>query len=380
MDIKPIDLKESVTDNRLLGLWRVMRGYRFAYVIATVSIGLAALAQTSIYYLLRYFVDDVLRRPEIGRGVVWTAFGFIGLAVLQGVFTFISGHQAAQTAESVVRRIRDYLYDHIQRLPFTYHDTTQTGELLQRATSDVDAVRKILAEQAIGAGRITLLFLVNFVGLLTLNVRLALLSVIAIPLVVGTSLYFFRIVAQAYEAYQDQDGKLSNTLQENFTGVRVVKAFARQAYEREKIEKENHKKLQLGERLIFLHSFFWPVSDILCGTQMLFGFYMAAQMAIGGEITTGTYLAYHGMVIMIVWPIRNLGRLITQMSEGLVSYGRIATIISHDREPIDAGDYAPDDGIKGQITFEKVHFAMIPSCRFCGTLILRWNRDRWWLC
>ncbi len=350
------ELKESVSDNRLIGLWQLIQGYRLLYLAATLGVGLAALSQTGIYYLLRYFVDNVLGSDNLRQIVPWIALGFVALAVFQGAFTYLGGRLAAQTAESITRQLRNYLYDHLQRLTFTYHDKMQTGELLQRATSDVDALRRFFAEQAIGAGRIIMLFIINFTALLLLNSRLALLSVVVIPVVLVISLFFFKKVGEAYEAYQEQDAKLSNKLQENLTGVRVVKAFARQSYESEQFEIRNYEKLSRGRRLIFMHGLYWPVTDIMLGMQMLFGFYTGAQMAAAGEITVGSYLAYMGLVVQIIWPIRNLGRLITQMSTGMVSYGRIMEIVRQDREPLDDASIYPEHPPKGHIVFDNVHF------------------------
>ena len=151
---------------------------------------------------------------------------------------------AAHTAEGTVHRLRNYLFDHIQRLPFTYHDKTATGDLIQRCTSDVDAIRRFFSDQAIGVGRIVLLFVINFIAILLLNWQLACFSIIVIPFVLCMSLFFFARSAKAYEAYQEQEAVLSTTLQENLTGVRVVKAFARQEYERDKFEKDNWEKFR----------------------------------------------------------------------------------------------------------------------------------------
>jgi ATP-binding cassette subfamily B protein len=285
------------------------------------------------------------------------ALGFLALALAQGAFTFLGGKLAAQTAEGVVLRLRNYLYDHIQRLSFTYHDHTPTGELIQRCTSDVDALRRFFADQAIGAGRIVMLFVVNLTALLVLNWQLALLSVIVVPIIVIISILFFRRVTKAYEAYQEQDAVLSTTLQENLTGVRVVRAFARQEYERGKFEGDNWEKFLRGRRLLTMHSLYWPISDTLCGFQMLFGFFLGAMMAINGTITVGAYLAYAGMVIWLIWPMRNLGRLIVQMSTGMVSYGRVAKVIDQDREPLDEGIQELADCLQGEVTFDRVGFA-----------------------
>ncbi len=350
------DLKNALSDNRFKGLWRMMYGFRLPYVAANTSLAFAAVFKTSTYLLLRHFVDNVLGQPDAARLLPWIALGFIAFAGLEGTFTFLSGRLAAYTAEGITLRLRNYLFDHIQRLSFTYHSTTKTGELIERATSDVDALRRFFSEQAIGVGRILMLFTINFIALLNLNVRLALLSVIVVPIIIVTSIFFFKRVTKAYEAYQEQEAILSTTLQENLTGVRVVKAFARQTYEKDKFEKDNWEKFLRGRRLLLMHSLFWPVSDIACAAQMLGGFLAGALMAINGVITVGTYLAYAGLVVWLIWPMRNLGRLIVQSSMGIVSYGRVMEIIKEQREPLDEGDYLPQDNVKGEFIFDDVCF------------------------
>lgn len=354
------DLKNAVSANRLTGLWRMMTGYRLHYLGATASLAVGAVAKTVTYLLLRFFVDTILGAGDAGSStppLAWIALGFVGLAVVEGGFTFLSGRLAAMTAEGVTRRLRSYLFDHIQRLTFTYHDHTQTGELIQRSTSDVDALRRFYADQAIGIGRIIILFIINFIALLRLNVRLALVSVVVIPPIVVMSMFFFKRITKMYEKNQEQEATLSTVLQENLTGVRVVRAFARQDFERAKFERENWEKFQRGRRLTLMHSLYWPLSDTLCGLQMLAGFAIGAVMAINGEITVGTYLAYAGLIIWIIFPMRNLGRLIVQMSTGMVSYKRVVDVISQEREPLTAGTVRPAGDVRGDIQFRNVSFA-----------------------
>ena len=351
-----LDLKNTISDNRLVGLWRMLTGFRLAYLGAVVGVGIAVVLQTGNSLLLRYLVDDVLGQGRVDRTLLLVGLGFAALALGEGTLSFLSGRWAAQTAESITLRLRNYLYDHIQRMSFTYHDHTETGELIQRATSDVDAIRRFFADQAINAGRIGLLFVINFVALASLNVRLALLSIVVVPLIVVISVFFFKQVTKAYEAFQDQEAKLSTTLQENLTGVRVVKAFARQAYEQEKFEEDNWEQYRLGRRLLTWHSLFWPSTDVLCGFQMLGGFLTGALMAINGTITVGTYLAAVRMIILLIWPMRNMGRLIVQMSTGMVSYKRVMELVKEEREPLDEGTYRPAGNARGEIVFRSVCF------------------------
>ena len=354
---KQRDFQHIVTDNRLVGLLRMMRGYRFIYLVAIISLAIASLARTAIYLWLQYFIDDVLPSTPTSTRLFWVGMGFIGLALFQGFFTFVSGALAARTAEGIVRQLRNYLFDHIQRLTFTYHDQTPIGELIQRSTSDVDALRRFFADQIIGLGRILLLFSLNFAAIYSINSVLALRSIVVIPLIIILSYFFFRKISKLYESYQEQEAVLSTTLQENLSGTRVVKAFARQAFEREKFERENWGKFILGRRLLTMHAFYWPLSDILASFQMIAGLAIGALMTIDGTLSIGSYVAYTGMLIWIIWPMRNLGRLIVQTSMGVVSYNRVVEVIRQIREPMDVGIDPQDRDSAGHIIFNNIGFA-----------------------
>ena len=355
------DFRKALTRKKLLGLWRMMAGYRLAYTGANLSLAISALAKTTTYLLLRNFADTVVGnvKPFAGslpRTLTMIALGFIGLALVEGSFSFISGRMASFSAEGITRRLRNFLFDHIQRLSFAYHSKTPTGDLIERVTSDVDSVRNFFNEQAIGVGRIILLFIINFIAIWLLSWKLAIASSVIIPIILVVSIWFFKKVTKAYEAYQEQEARLSTTLQENLTGVRVVKAFARQDYEMDKFEKDNWQKFLRGKKLLTMNALFWPLSDILCGFQMLGGFIFAAIMTINGEITIGTYPAYVGLVVWLIWPMRNLGRIIVNTSTGLVSYERLMEIVKQERESLTEGKIKPDHPIRGDITYQDVSF------------------------
>lgn len=372
------DFKASISERRLLGLWRMLSGLRLKYFSAIGSLAIASAAKTSSYLLLAYLVDTVLvpaaqfllpadaafnAQVAANNGLevlILIALGFVGLALIEGLFTFTSGKLAAQTSEGVVARLRDYIYNHLQRMTFTYHDNMQTGELLQRSTSDVDAIRRFFAEQGIGVGRILSLFVVNFSAIMFIDVKLALLSVLVVPFNVIVSFFFFRWVSQAYEVFQEQDAILSTTLQENLSGVRVVKAFARQPYEMEKFDRENWKRYELGTKLTKMHALFWPIMDTMGFAQLLGGLTLGAFMVIDNTISLGAYLAYVGVVGRIIWPLRELGRIVVQMSTGLVSYGRVQDIIKVDREDLDSG-LSPEIPLSGEVVFNKVSTAYHPD-------------------
>lgn len=366
------DVKASLSSNRIQGLWRLLEGYRGRYIGAILALGLSALANTASLLLLRHLIDNILldTPDNLIRALALTAYGFVVLALLRGTFAFISGNWAAETAEGIALRLRDFMFDHLQHLNFTYHDKMQTGELIQRSTSDILSIRMFFAEQANGIGRIVFLFSVNFIALLFIHVPLALFTVLVVPVVVLLSLFFFSKVSKAFELFQQQDERVNTALQENLTGVRVVKAFARQQFEIERFEVENKEKYRRGINLMFLHALYWPITDVLTGFQMVFGYLLGALLVITGEgntlftigplaftgISLGTYVTYFAIVAWIINPMRNLGRLIVQVSAGMVSYDRLAEVMQQEWEDLGKNETAPVAAIHGNFSFEHLNY------------------------
>ena len=343
--------------NKLISLWHLMRGYHFHYFVSTIFLALSAFARTGMYIFLGSFIDRMMNEGLMGRELTLSALGFGALIALQALSSFMSSWMANFTAENTTRRLRDHLFDHIQRLSYSYHSESKTGDLLERATSDVDTLRRFFAEQAISVGRIVMIFIISFVAIARINLRLALVSVIIIPIVLVISIIFFKRLSKAYEAYQEQGAVLTTDLQENLSGVRVVKAFARQDYEIEKFDKENAEKFRLGRKFNWMHALFWPLSDIICSAQNIGSSFYGATMVLNGVMTLGQYLSFIGLLGWLIWPIRNLGRLIIDSSRALVSFGRISVVMEALEEDMKSATYQPKDGIKGQITFEHVSFA-----------------------
>jgi ATP-binding cassette subfamily B protein len=341
---------------RLAILWDYSRGFHILYLFAMLAQMGSGAAKAGTFYVLGFLVDKAVGKDVFAGLLPILAGGIVALALGEGLFSFISGRLTAGASEGVARRLRNNLYDHIQHLPFPYHDRMPAGELIQRSTSDVDAVRRFFADQAIGVVRIGMLFLVNLAALLILNPKLALASVVVVPFIIGVSVFFFRRVSKVYDEYQDQDAVLSTMLQENLAGVRVVRAFAQQDFESAKFEKENTEKFRRGRALLMMHALFWPSTDILCASQVLAGFALGAVMAIQGEITIGQYITYSGMVVYLIWPMRDLGRLVVHASNGLVSAFRTSEILREPREDLDAGAASPSAPLRGEVEFRGVSF------------------------
>lgn len=354
---REFDLQKAISNNRLIGLWRLATGYRHLYIGAFVAVTIAAVAKMTTYLLVQYLVDEIIGK-EAGTAVIFAllAGGFIGLAVIEGTLTFIGQSLAVRTAEKTIQRLRNYVFDHLQRMTFTYHDVNKTGDLIQRASSDMDAVRRFYADQAIAVGRILLPFVINVVALFILNAQLAAYSVIVIPFVFAASMFFGNKIEKSYEHFQEQDGVISSTLQENLAGVRVVKAFARQDYEIDKFRKDNYEKYLRGRKLIRWHAVYWPTADILTWTQMLVGFFLAGTLAINKQISPGTYLAYVGILVQIIWPLRNLGRVLVETTTAMVSYNRIAEVMRNKREDLNEANVHLTKDLRGEVEFNDVTF------------------------
>jgi ATP-binding cassette subfamily B protein len=350
-------LNRSGKRSRLSGILNTMTGFRLRFLFAVCAQVAATVCKTSVYLLLAWFIDTWLVGGDHSVPLFLVGFAFIGLSLVEGFSSFQANHQANYTAERVALRLRNNLYDQIQRLSFSYHDKVDTGDLIQRVTSDVDAVRRFFSEQAIGIGRIFFLYIINWVAIARIDLQLALTTMVIVPLIFVMALFFFSKISKSYEAYQVQDAQLSSLLQENLTGVRVVKAFARQDYEIEKYRRENEKKYKLGSKLILIESLFWPSTDMLCGMQIVISFYLGASAAIAGRITLGEFIAFQALLNWVIWPIRNMGRLIVQMSRSLVSFERVNTVLAEQQEELRQGEKAPEPFLSKQITFDNVSFS-----------------------
>ena len=329
-------------------------GFHWQYFGATLPVP-ATLARTGVNLFLGYFIDQILIKRQYGTKLIEAALIFAVLIAGQAFSSFMSGKLAAQTGEGSTRRLRDYLFNHIQRLSFAYHSEAKTGDLLERATSDVDTLRRFFSDQAIGIGRITLIFIINLTAIYRINPRLAGISVVIVPVIL-VAVLFFKQLSKSYASYQEQEAVLTTNLQENLSGVRVVKAFARQGYEIDKFEGNNAEKLRRGEKLNMMHALFWPISDLICAAQQITSSFIAALMAIDGVITVGNFIAFAGLLGWLIWPVRNLGRLIVDTSRALVSFKRITNILKVPEENLFIASCQPENGVKGDISFDHVSF------------------------
>ncbi len=279
---------------------------------------------------------------------------YISLTLISGLFQYFRGRGIAVSTENAAKMIRDSLYDHLQHMEFSEHVKSQTGDLTQRCTTDVETVRKYLANQVPQVGEIVFTVIITLIAMLQINVRLTLYSLCVIPLIFITSIIFFTKVKTTFRQVEESDSELHTTLQENLTGVRVVKAFGRQSYEIEKFEEKNAKHRGRVRNLIGLMSWFWSISDALCLVQAAIVLFISVSWAANGVITLGTVILFTAYIRNLIWPIRQLGRVISDMGQAFVALDRIIEVLNKPSEPKDTVGMTPM--IKGNIVFQNVSF------------------------
>ena len=179
------------------GLLELLSGYKLMYLFAIICTGLAVSSETASLLLLRYFIDKIIVPKNWSVPLYYLFAGFILIAIFRGVFSFLRGRASARASESVARNVRNILFDHIQRQSFSYHDKTPTGELIQRSTSDVNAIRLFFSHQVMDIFRIIFLAMINFTAIFILHWKLALVSIAVAPLIVLVSQIFFNMISKA---------------------------------------------------------------------------------------------------------------------------------------------------------------------------------------
>ena len=283
------------------------------------------------------------------------ALALILMNVVNGVFTFIKGRSSAIASENIARKLRNDLYRHLQHLPFAYHVKAQAGELIQRCTSDVDTIRRFLAVQVMEVVNTVLMVVIAMGILLPRSVPITLYSLILVPPLFCFATWFFKMVHKSFEMADEADGVLNAVLQENLSGVRVVRAFGQQEREVEKFDRVNNDLRKKNLRLNELLAIYWGGGDAISMTQTLLTLVVCIIYACNGWITVGTLIVFTSTLGMLLFPIRQLGRTLSDAGKAMVSMKRVQAILHEEAEPVEPNALKPD--LHGDIVFDHVSFA-----------------------
>lgn len=364
--------KQNKREEREL-IARFTKGSRLSFFTAMLCSALVALADMLSPQIIRAAVDNALGGlpadyprpvmalverlggfPYLGEHIWIMAIGLLIVALIRAGSQYAFRLCNTLAAEGFVKSMRDGLFSHIERLPFSWHMKHRTGDIIQRCTSDIDTVKNFISEQMSSIFRIIVLLALSIAFMLGMNPRLTGIVMIPVPIIIVMSFVFHSKIGKAYLNCDENEGILSDMAQENLTGVRVVRAFGKERYERDRFEAQNKYYTGLWMKLARPLSVYWSVGDILSGIMILLSVVFGSIMCIGGTLSSGEFLAFISYTTMMVWPVRMLGRMIAEMSKAGVSLGRVAYIMSCPEEQPSEKALTPP--LDGDICFENVSF------------------------
>ena len=311
--------------------------------------------------IVKYTADHILVLDGIPDGLnvrqalLLAAILVVAAAVLSGIFNYLSKMCLAKGSENFLKSIRDTLYHHTQYLPFSWHVKHQTGEIIQRCTSDVEVIRNFVCRQLPEVFRICFLIILYLGIMFSMNVPITLAAAAFFPVIIGYSAFFHSRIGKRFQDADEAEGALSSTVQENLTGVRVVRAFGREKYEIDRFDQKNNAYSDLWVYLGKLMSVFWASGDLITNLQVLTVMVLGVVFAVEGRITLGEFIAFLSYNASLTWPVRSLGRIISDMSKAGVSMERVAYILEAEEE--DATDANNKPALTGDICFRNVSFA-----------------------
>lgn len=356
-------------------LWQLMRGFRGHYGKAIASLAVFTAINYTTPLVGSATIDFVLsgKAPEGGLGShvigalggaefvrdqLWVpAVVMVMLTIAAGVFSYLKGRFAAQASDGIARKLKDRLYDHLQRLPVKYHDRAETGDLIQRCTSDVETLRMALSTQVVDISNAMLLVLTALPVMLLLDVRMTLISfVLVVPVIVFGYLYIGR-VKHLFREVDEAEGQVTRMVQENLTGLRVVRAFGRQRHEIGKFAVPNRLYRDRSLKLLRLMAWYWSTSDLLVLIQQGLSLFAGAWFISQGTLTVGTLFAFIMFLNMLLWPVRQMGRTLTDLGKSVVALNRMGEILSEAEESKPAGRGVPDGKVEGSIEVEDLVFS-----------------------
>ena len=356
-------------------LYHFLKGSKGFFIFCMLCAALSGLAEMLTPQIIRVTVDNVLGSaptdtlspwvqkllaaaggPEAIRSRLWImALAVVAVSLLKVAAIYGFRVSNARGGETLVKNMRDTLYRHIERLPFQWHMQNHTGDIIQRCTSDIDTTRNFISEQLTPLIRILFMVVLSIVFMLGMNVPLTFIAMAPLPVIVWYSLFFHRKFRKGFQECDENEGKLSAMVQENLTGVRVVRAFGRERYERDRFGKQNNFYTSLWVKLGRLMAFFWCSADILSGVQIMLVVIFGVLFCLHRGMTAGEFIAFLSYNGMLVWPVRQLGRMISEMSKAGVGIDRIGYIMDAEEEKDRPG--ASDAPMDGDIRFEHVSFA-----------------------
>ena len=337
---------------------RYFKGAKKYFLAAVLASLITTVFNALTPQIFRFTIDSVLEGndyPYLAEHLWIMALLLVGVALFSGAAMYVSRYHTAKAGENFAKNMRDALFAHVQKLPMKWHDKHQTGDIIQRCTSDVEVIRNFVVTQLLEVFRTVFLVVVSFSIMVSMNVKLSFVVLLFVPLVVAYSGIFYRLIARRFTDADEAEGALSTVVQENATGVRVVRAFGREKFEMERFREKNDIFANLWIRLGTLSGLYWGVGDLITGLQVVTIIVLGAVEAVQGTITVGEFIAFASYNTTLVWPIRGLGRILSDMSKAGVSFERVDYIIRASEETYQEENR--EENRSFDIRFSHVNFA-----------------------
>ncbi|MGI5888150.1 MAG: ABC transporter ATP-binding protein [Oscillospiraceae bacterium] len=277
------------------------------------------------------------------------------LSLLSAFFTYAYSVMNGRGSESLAKKLRDSLYSHLEKLSFTWYNSNHTGDIIQRCTSDVETVRQFVSDQLVSAVRIVILMVISMIFMFRIDTTLSLAVAATFPIIFLYTVIFGK---KTFERFYEADacsGELSTICQENLTGIRVVKAFGRERYERKSFDSKNDELIGKWMKLHRVSTVFWGVGDFISGLQVMLVLVLGTVFAVKGRLTVGQLIAYISYNALLSWPVRELGRVVSNISRAGVSIDRVCYILRSEPETEPENPVRPD--MSGDIVFDHVSFS-----------------------
>lgn len=310
--------------------------------------------------LIQRAIDRAIPRHDTHL-LMLLSLAVIGVSLGRGLFIFLNIFCMETAAQRTCFQIRNRLFDHLQRLSFRFYDQAQTGQLMSRATSDVDALRRFL-----GFGLITIISNVAvFIGVLYLCIRinpvLSLVAMVTLPAMIVTSIVYSRKLHPTYLAVQQQTANLTTALQENITGVRLVKTFAREASERLKVAAEARKLVGFNLDANRISAHYSPLLDFWTAVGTTAVFVVGGWQVMHGRLQLGQLIQFNLLLFQLIWPVRSMGFMLNTVQNAIASGQRVFEILDIEAEVHAAPNARPLPPIQGHVRFENVTFRYTPE-------------------
>jgi ATP-binding cassette subfamily B protein len=344
------------------GLSRAMRylaRYRRVAVMAYTSLFLSILAQLTVPQLVQATIDTLAHETLLADAPMWlvaSALGIVGFAVMRGVFAFSQAYNAERVSQGVAFDLRNELFAKIQRLSFSYHDQAQTGQLMIRATDDVEKVRIFIGQGLLLALQAFIFLFGTLIVLGLTNLALTLIVLPTLPIAVILFFAFGRVSQPLFTRVQQKLSTLNTILQENLAGIKVVKAFVREMDEQARFARAADDLMRQQLVISRIFSFLFPFIFLVANLAQAAVLYFGGQQILAGTLTLGEWQKFSLYLVFVFFPLGQLGFIVAQMSQASASAARIFEILDARSEVSDKPNAITLPPIRGHVKFENVTF------------------------